>query len=43
MELFDFLSFANEIVICYRVEAELPNDPKVATLNICWSRAIDGH
>ena len=26
-----------------RVEAELSNNPKVATLNICWSRAIDGH
>ena len=43
MVLFDFLSFATEILICYRVEAELPNDPKVATLNICWLRAIDGH
>ena len=44
MVLFDFLSFATEILICYRVEAELPNDPKVATLlNISWSRAIDGH
>ena len=45
MVLFDFLSFATEILICYRsrVEAELPNDPKVVTLNIVWSRAIDGH
>ena len=43
MVLFDFLSFATEILIYYRVEPELPNDPKVATLNICWSRAIDDH
>ena len=43
MVLFDFLSFATEILICYRVEAELPNDPKVVTLNIFWSCAIDGH
>ena len=43
MVLFDFLSFATEILICYRVEAELPNDPKVVTLNIFWLRAIDGH
>ena len=43
MVLFDFLSFATEILICYRVEAELPNDSKVVTLNIFWSRAIDGH
>ena len=35
MVLFDFLSFATEILICYRVEAELPN--------IFWSQAIDGH
>ena len=42
MVLFDFLSFATEIFICYRVEAELPNDPKVVTLNNCWLRAIDG-
>ena len=41
--LFDFLSFATEIFISYREEAELPNDPKVVTLNIFWSRAIDGH
>ena len=43
MVLFDFLSFATEISICYRVEAVLPNDPKVVTLNIFWLRAIDGH
>ena len=47
MVLFEFLSFATEILIyiCYRSreEAELPNDPKVVTLNIFWSRAIDGH
>ena len=43
MVLFDFLSFATEIIICYRVEAELLNDPKVVTLNSFWSRAIDGH
>ena len=43
MVLFDFLSFATEILICYRVEGELPNDPKVVTLNIFWSQAIDGH
>ena len=42
MVLFDFLSFATEILICYRVEAELPNDPKVVTLNIFWLQAIDG-
>ena len=42
MVLFDFLSFATEIFICYRVEAELPKDPEGVTLNICWSRAIDG-
>ena len=34
MVLFDFLSFATEILICYREEAELPNDPKVVTLTI---------
>ena len=43
MILFDFLSFATEILICYREEAELPNNPKVLTLNIFWSQAIDGH
>ena len=43
MVLFDFLSFATEILICYRVEAELLNDSKVVTQNIFWSRAIDGH
>ena len=43
MVLFDFLSFATEILICMLVEAELPNDSKVVTLNIFWSRAIDGH
>ena len=44
MVLFDFLSFATETLICYRKEAELPNDPKVVTQNIlkknisnsCW-------
>ena len=34
MVLFQFLSFATEILICYREEAELPNDPKVVTLKI---------
>ena len=43
MELFEYLSFATEILICYREEAELPNDPKVVTLNIFGSQAIDGH
>ena len=43
MVLFDFLSFATEILICYTEEAEVPNDPKVVTLNIFWLRAIDGH
>ena len=43
MVLFQFLLFATEILICYREEAELPNDPKVVTLNIFWLRAIDGH
>ena len=43
MVLFDFLSFATEILVCYRVEAVLPNDPKVVTLNIFRSQAIDGH
>ena len=43
MVLFEFLSFATEILICYREEEELPNDPKVVTLSIFWSRAIDGH
>ena len=43
MVLFDFLSFATEILICYRVEAELQNDPKAVTLNMFWLRAIDGH
>ena len=43
MVLFDFLSFATEILICYGVEAELSNKPKVVTLNIFWLQAIDGH
>ena len=34
MVLFEFLSFATEILICYREEAELPNDSKVVRLNI---------
>ena len=43
MVLFDFLLFATEILVCYRKESELPNDPKVVTLNIFWLQAIDGH
>ena len=34
MVLFEFLSFPTEILIFYREEAELPNDPKVVRLNI---------
>ena len=43
MVLFDFQLFATEILICYRVEAELPNALKIVTLKRFWSRAIDGH